>query len=462
MPAPPWRINEVLERAETGPICTEKEFDTKILFPNLKRVIKEYDIRFDPDQIVFSDDSLADDLWKAAWDFYLSVGTYCTSTYRRITFTEEEIKEAMHCMRSEITVGEGQDSRKWSPRKVEDSKLPGCLFTPVGVRCSEEMFIPIEMAYIKEPLADAVSSPILEEIEGVPLKTGAPSETQGGMVHAMLAREAAKRAGRPGIAIVLTGTALQAAAQIATSAPDWGARKTDIRLISIISELKIDNDLLTKMLHFHQNGHLCGTLTSPMLGAYAGAEGTAVIGVASHIQGLMVNQGYFTCYFPIDKIYFSNTMREMLWVVSGTYQAIARNSKFISGSNGFAVAGPCTDMVLYEAAAHGITSAVSGASILWEIATASNKHKERTTPMEARFACETGLSVVESGMKRETANEIVKELLKKYEHRIKDAPLGKTFRECYDVERKKPTQEYLDLYRKIKNELRDMGVEYRY
>jgi methylamine--corrinoid protein Co-methyltransferase len=82
--------------------------------------------------------------------------------------------------------------------------------------------------------------------------------------------------------------------------------------------------------------------------------------------------------------------------------------------------------------------------------------------MEARFACETGLSVVESGMKRETANEIVKELLKKYEHRIKDAPLGKTFRECYDVERKKPTQEYLDLYRKIKNELRDMGVEYRY
>ena len=462
MPAPPWRIGEVLERAETGPICTERDFDTKVLFPNLRRVIKEYDIKFDPEKVVFSDDSLADDLWKAAWDLYLSVGTYCTTTHRRILFREEEIKEAMSCLVEEVTIGQGNDSRKWSPRKVEDSKLPPCGFTPVGVRCSEELFIPYVMAYIKEPLADAVSTPILEEIEGVPLKTGAPSEIQGAVVHAMLAREAARRAGRPGIAITLTGTALLSAAQIATSFPEWGCKTTDIRWAPILSELKVDNDVLNKMLHFHQNGYLAGCLTGPIMGGYAGVEGTAIIGIASHIQGLVVNQGYLTCYFPFDIKYFSTTTRKMLWLVSSTYQALARNTRFISLSNGFATAGPCTEMVLYEAAAHGLTSAVSGASVLWEMAVASNKHKERATPMEARFACETGRAVTEARMKREDANEIVKELLKKYENDVDKAPLGKTFRECYDVERKKPTQEYENLYKKIKKELHNIGIEYKY
>ncbi|MEM4201802.1 MAG: monomethylamine:corrinoid methyltransferase [Candidatus Hadarchaeum sp.] len=462
MPAPPWRINEVLERAETGPICTEKDFDTKILFPNLKRVIKEYDIRFDPEQIVFSDDSLADDLWKAAWDFYLSVGSYCTNTYRRILFTEREIKEAMSCYVEEVYVGEGKDRRRWAPRKVEDTKLPGCGFTPVGVRCDEDLFIPYVMAYVMEPLADAVSTPVLEDIEGLEIKTGAPSEIRGAVVHAMLARQAARRAGRPGIAITLTGTALLAAAQIATSVPEWGCKPTDIRWTPILSELKVGNDELDKMIHFHQNGYVAGCLVGPIVGGYAGPEGTAIIAIASHIMGLVVNQGYITCNFPFEIKNFSTTTKECLWTVSAIYQALARNTRFITLSNGFAAAGPCTDMVLYETAAHGITSAVSGASVLWESAVASNKYKERATPMESRMACESGLAVVRSHLKREGVNEIVKELLKRYESRISSPPLGKTFRECYDVEKKKPTQEYMELYEKIRKELQDLGIEYEY
>jgi methylamine--corrinoid protein Co-methyltransferase len=115
-------------------------------------------------------------------------------------------------------------------------------------------------------------------------------------------------------------------------------------------------------------------------------------------------------------------------------------------------------MVMYETAAHGITSAVSGASVLWETSTASNKHKERTTPMEARMACESGIAATQMRMKRETANELVKDILKKYEALIPKAPLGKTFRECYDVARKKPTQEYLELYNKVKKELHNLGL----
>jgi len=67
---PPWRLNQLLERVETGPICTERDFDLRILYPKLRSLIKEYDLKFDPAEIVPSDNSLADDLWNAAWAAY--------------------------------------------------------------------------------------------------------------------------------------------------------------------------------------------------------------------------------------------------------------------------------------------------------------------------------------------------------------------------------------------------------
>ena len=47
-----WRINEVLDRAEEGPFCLEKDFDMKIIYPKLKQLIKDYDIHFDPDHLI--------------------------------------------------------------------------------------------------------------------------------------------------------------------------------------------------------------------------------------------------------------------------------------------------------------------------------------------------------------------------------------------------------------------------
>ena len=462
MPVPPWRIITTLHRAEKGPLIFEKDFDKKILSPNIKRVVKEYDIKFDPINPIPSDDSLANDVWEAGVDLFLEVGTYCTTTNRRILFTESELKEALWNYHDKIIIGGKQDAQVWSSRKVEDRIRPRCLFSPVGVRCSEENFVHMVMAYMQEPLADGVSTPILEKVEGEYTKTYSPFEQQGGIVHAQFSRQAAMRVGRPNMPIVLTGTALSAASQFASSNPTWGARNIDLRLVSILSELKIDYDLLNKALHFRQYGGNIGTLTGPLYGAYAGIEGTTVVGIASHLQGLMVNQGDFTCYFPIHFKHFNNTSREMLWLVSLSYQAIANNSKLISGSNGFAAAGPCTNMVLYESGLHGIVSAISGASVLWEIASASNKHFERTTPIEARMACETGIAAVNSNLKRKDVNDIVKKVVPKYENRFDNAPLGKTFCECYDVKSLEVAQEYIRLYIDIRKEFEDMGLNYVY
>ena len=52
-------------------------------------------------------------------------------------------------------------------------------------------------------------------------------------------------------------------------------------------------------------------------------------------------------------------------------------------------------------------------------------------------------------------------LLGRYEKNIKNAPVGKSFRECYDIETVKPTAGYLDLWDKSKRELSDLGLDFK-
>jgi len=459
MVTPTWRINEVLDRAENGPVCLEKDYDLKLLVFELKRVIQEYDITFDPATPVLEDRSLVDSLWQAGMDLYLKIGSLNTDTHRRILFTEDELKEALSNFPGKFMLGYGKDSRVLTYRQIEDLKKPFCMFTP-DITCDEDLFVPMSMAYLQEPLADGVCAPILDEIEGMPIRSGYPSEVKGAVAHAMMFREAARRVGRPGIFLKSVGTAESDAAQIAASNPEWGERLTDGRFVASITELKIDNSLLNKMVHFHTYGCHIGALAGPILGGYAGGpEGTAIVGVAYHLMGLLVNQSHFLVYFPFHLKHTCNTTRELLWVLSATHQAIARNSNLISLSAGYAAAGPCTPMVLREAAAHALSSVVSGGN-LWIMAVAKNKHKNYATPMEARFAAEVGYGVSNVNLSRNDVNELVLTLLKTYEDKIEDAPLGLNFRECYDVQRREPTREYMDLYQTTRKELEDHGVPF--
>ncbi len=64
-------------------------------------------------------------------------------------------------------------------------------------------------------------------------------------------------------------------------------------------------------------------------------------------------------------------------------------------------------------------------------------------------------------MKRAEANELVKQLLNMYEDNIDNAPVGKKYQDCYDVNTGEPCQEYVDIYGQVKEELRGMGFNYK-
>ncbi len=461
MPAPPYKMWEILERARTGPFCEDEAFTLERFLPKMQEVISKYGIKYDPATPIPGDDRLADAVWQAGVEFFLAVGILCVDTHRIMTFDEKELREALYLIPGEYLVGLGKDARVLKRRQVEDGKPPFVIFSP-DISCDEEIFLPMCVAYLREPLADGFCAPILEESMGLKIKAKSPTELAGSMEHAMSLREAAKLVGRPGVFLVAAGTAESDVGQISISNSQWGVRTSDSRLVGGLTELKIDNALLNKVAHYQQFGCFTGSLTGPIYGGYAGrAEGTAVLQVAYHLMGLMVHQAHYQMNFPFHIHHTSGTTRELLWVSSASHQAVARNSKIISVSNGFLNAGPATEMVLYEAAAHALASTVSGAN-LWEAAPARNKHKNRATPMEARMAAEVGHACAHMNLSREEANALVLKILDKYEDRIADAPLGSEFQECYDVRTSLPRPDYSELYTRVKEELATLGLEFPY
>ncbi|MEM3597754.1 MAG: monomethylamine:corrinoid methyltransferase, partial [Candidatus Hadarchaeum sp.] len=73
------------------------------------------------------------------------------------------------------------------------------------------------------------------------------------------------------------------------------------------------------------------------------------------------------------------------------------------------------------------------------------------------------VSYAAAGLKPDDANEIVNELLKKYEDRItkEGGPWGHTFDEIYDVKTVTPRKEFLELYDKVKKEMEDLGLKFK-
>ena len=152
-----------------------------------------------------------------------------------------------------------------------------------------------------------------------------------------------------------------------------------------------------------------------------------------------------------------------MWSEFLAHSALNRNTNFPleCASPYQAFAGPCTEMYLYEIAAATIGVTVVGSNPIHGGGSGSTR-PDYCTGLDSRYMGEVAYAA--AGTKRENANEMVKELLAKYEDRIKSrsAPIGKKFQECYDTKTITPSKEYLELYQKIKNELENKGLEFKY
>jgi hypothetical protein len=451
---------EFMRRTERGKMVNEQEFDRKI-GQVARDVVQKYDIRYTPDDPVPSDDALADRLFEAAVELFLQLGIFIIDTRKVVYFTEEELLDTLSTAPDTVVYGTGNERVVVPHRNVEDPEDPVVFFSAVGTPFPEEDFVKVCQSYAQEPLADTYSGPLITTYRGMPITSGSPVEVEAGIWNVVKLREAARFAGRPDIPIHnFMSVAERTDATIAGARPEFGVKENDGLFTAAIAEMKVDFERLKRIAFQLHTPYVIGGLYGPLMGGYAGGpEATAVILVAHHFLGLVAFRAQRHNAFPININQVCNTTREMLWLVSVAGQALARNSRVVTAANAFMASGPCTKMILYELSAHSIAATVSG----WHLnpaAVARNRHPSHASGMEPRIHAEVGHVVARAGITRKEASKMVGRLLELYEKDIANAPIGKSFRECYDINTVKPTDEYLRLWEDGKKKLEELGLDF--
>ncbi len=446
---------EVFDKFLQGPHVAEMDYDLDF-DEKLRAIVNKYGIKYDPENPIPQDNQLADNVFAAGLEFYENIGTYCVDTLRVARFTKREIVEALAEAPQEPVFGKDKDARKLIARPPESSDRPWFFIGSAGAAVTDEQVLSnVVEGYGLVPYANSITTPSITKISGRPIIAKTPLEILGAIRTVEVSKAALRKAGRSGMPIMnAISTATSDAAKIAGS--QFGLNPTDGLMVGSMSELKMDFQRLNEIAYAVHSGINIVAESGPLLGGYCGGpEGVAVANVAYHVQAILVQRGATHFTFPIHFKFSSNTSRNLIWATSISNQALSRNSKFPLLTSGILASGPGTEMCFYENAARTIATCVSGGGIL-AVGLAKNVQTDHLTPWDPKFSIEVALASL--GMKREDANEIVKGLLSKYESKIPEAPIGKSFQELFNMESLEPENEYYDLYHRMKEEMSRWGL----
>ncbi len=133
----------VLDKAENGPVLEEKDWDLIYINQSIKDLIKKYDIKWEKDLMVPSDDALADRLFEAGMELARETGVYCLETKRQMKWTQAELDAILSTAPDEETIGLGDDSVTIRHRLPDADSDITTVGGPYGTPVPEELFIPI-------------------------------------------------------------------------------------------------------------------------------------------------------------------------------------------------------------------------------------------------------------------------------------------------------------------------------
>jgi methylamine--corrinoid protein Co-methyltransferase len=229
---------DVFDRFLEGPHVAEMDFDLGI-FHKLTQTIKKYGIKYDPDNPIPNDDRMADDLFQAGLEFFEKSGVYCVDSQRVVTFTRQEILEALREAPSEPVFGEGQDAKKLIARPADSNQVPWCFIGAAGSTVTDERILSAMVeSFGMNPLGNSITTPNIQKVDGRSIVAGTPLEILGSIRTVHASKEALKKAGRPGMPLMNSiSTAVTDTAKIAGS--QFDLRPSDGTMIGSMSEFNI-------------------------------------------------------------------------------------------------------------------------------------------------------------------------------------------------------------------------------
>ena len=453
-------IFEVLNRTETGPYISEDDYNMKMYKAN-KQLIKKYGIKYDKNTPVVFDEVMADGLYQAALDLCEIMGMFCVDTSRVIQFTREELTQTMARTPQELLLGAGKDSRIIRGRRFGDGHhmtvCGGCPGTPLP----EELFLPIMMSYAKEPLIDIIIPGSLVTIEGMDVKTGGPLEIRACRQEMMWMREALERSGRPGMHIYAAGES--SATELGTLAicNERYMRATDSHMIPVLTECKTDYQRLSRVVTGLEYPAFTTSLIDPIIGGFAGGpDGAAIAGAAAIILSTAAYNVQMHCVHAIHNKYIAVSTKEGMWMDSIMGRAFAQNAPIPIFADAWTMCGAGTDEILYESAALAISQELS--ALHTDSLGATNGVYPNCSGLENRLFAEVVDATFHQGMTPQEGNELIEKIFAKYSHTFENPNLGQRFDEVYDVLRIVPKPEWQERYDRVKADLAEMGIHFRF
>lgn len=454
------RILDVLDRAHSGPVYKERDFNLNVVAKTIAAKVKKFDLTgtADTENPIGSDDELADRFYQAGFEAAVEIGLLCIDTSRAIRFTAEELQERVDEVPSEFWLGEGDQKVHFQHRDLDDP-TPPVWTVPLSIVVSEDIFVDMVQGLADLSIVDCLEGPSLETVYGKPLRSGSPYEHIAGRYQADLMYEGIARAGRVGMPMDAIGSSTTHYGLLGGYGVEGGYRpKADIVTILSIGDFWTSYESLFKLTQVHvAAGEHISASSWVMLGGYAGGpEGTAVASVAYSLLMAAVFQGSRSGVPPFDISYMGNCGDRAQWCLSVSNQAITRNTNMVYHSIANQVAGPGTEMLLHESLVCMVNMAVTGVSNVVGTRSAGGRLTDYLTPLEHQFAGEVFKAA--AGMSREQGNEIAKKFIPKYQDQLVDKPDGRPFQELYNLETMKPIAEWQAMYDKVKQEAIDAGL----
>ena len=221
----------------------------------------------------------------------------------------------------------------------------------------------------------------------------------------------------------------------------------------------MDMSGLNMLAGWHGAGDTIMIEQMPIMGGYTGGvEETAICDVAATIASFALYNCDIHLDGPIHIRWGTTTTRQTLQVAAHTAMALDYNTDLLLGNQYYTLAGPCTEMCLLETAAQALVDTASGRELLSGVASSKGTIQDKTTAMESRIMGEASMAAC--GMSIPEINEIVDNIVSRYERNYLGAPSGKRFQDCYNVNDLVPSDEYLDLYDGALQTLSECGIDF--
>jgi methylamine--corrinoid protein Co-methyltransferase len=451
------RFTEIIQRSENGPYLKETDFE-RMVVKRVQELVRQYGLKFDRRTPIPADAEMADRVYLAGMDLFLELGAYNMNTQRRIMFSRSEVEQAVAATPAAVLLGTGKDAILMRHRGGNND-MPCVVHSgPTGTPCSERYHPLILQSCAQEPLIDCLGAGSVSTYMGASIIPGTPLEILGVQRDACAAREATRRAGRPGMHINDVASPLTCAGKMATIHPDWGLRPSDGLLVSQMVELKTSYDQLARAAYLQSVGiHIVDLMTPLEGGLGGGAPGTALIAVACHLLGVLLYAPSYHIHGHMHLLESTSTDRMGLWIYAMSGLALARNTPILTTSAIYTQAGLGTEQVLWEIAAGTIAATVGGMHHNGVGAT-GGASQDHTSGLEQRFFAQVAHASL--GMSLQEANELVLRLLDRYEAtHMQGAPAGRSFAEIYNTNTLEPTEEWQAHYFKVCAELQSMGLD---